>query len=188
MVAHSSASPHSWRPTTRTLGALFAGSAVTLSATLMHGSPLVLTGDEAGPSAGLAPGGGIASDRVAPEQTPTASTAASPPGPGQAAPWSPGAAPQWGSSLKDLPVRRAPVQQAPHHTVPAATVSSPATAATSAHSVAPATSRAVAPAKAEGAGTGDTPFGAAPRKSDPQSGPFGGLLNNVLPLTQGIPR
>lgn len=179
MVAHSSASPRSWRPTTRTLGALFAGSAVTLSATLMHGSPLVLTGDEAGPS-----GGGVA----APEQTPTASTTASVPGPGQAAPWSPGATPQWGSSLKDLPVRRAPVQQAPHRTVPAATESSPATAARSVHPAAPATSRAVSPAGAEGARTGDTGFGAAPRKSDPQSEPFGGLLTNVLHVTQGIPR
>ena len=184
MVAHSSASSHSWRPTTRALGALFAGSAVTLSATLMHGSPLVLTGDEAGPSAGPNSGGGVA----APEQTPTASTAGSLPGPGQAAPWSPGATPQWGSSLKDLPVRRAPVQEAPHRTVLAATASSPATAVRSAHSNAPATPRAVSPVGAEGARTRDTGLGAAPRKSDPQSGPFGGLLNNVLHVTQGLPR
>ncbi|MGH3671212.1 MAG: hypothetical protein ACRDSH_11335, partial [Pseudonocardiaceae bacterium] len=181
MVAHSSVSPHSWRPTTRTLGALFAGSAVTLSATLMHGSPLVLTGDDAGPSAGLSPGGGV----VAPEQTPSASTATSLAGPGQAAPWSPGAIPQWGSSLKDLPVRRAPVHEATHQAVPAATASSPATSASSAHSAAPAPSRAV---PHEGARPADAGFGGAPRKSDPQGGSFGGLLNNVIHVTQGISR
>ena len=182
MVAHSSASPRSWRPTTRTLGALFAGSAVTLSATLMHGSPLALTGEEAGPYAGLSPDGEV----VAPEQTPTTSSTTSLSGPGQAAPWSPGATPQWSSSLKDLPMRRAPVQEITHHARPAATVSNPGTSARSAHSASPATSHAAPHGGAAEARTGDAGFGGTPRKSEHQRGPFGGLVNNVLHVTQGI--
>ena len=48
VASYSPASPIPWRPTARTLGALFAGSAVTLSATVMHGSSLLTGVDETG--------------------------------------------------------------------------------------------------------------------------------------------
>jgi hypothetical protein len=179
VASYSSASPNSWRPMARTLGALFAGSAVTLSATVLHGGSPLLAGDETGsivePSA---------SPIVAePQQLPTASSSASFSGPGQAAPWTPGAAPLWGSPLKDLPVRRAPVQSAPRHSVPATPKAS-----VTATAVGPAGSRtspAPRPDAEESASTGNTGFSeSAPQTADPrQGGSVGsvdGLLSSIL--------
>ncbi|MFN2494839.1 MAG: hypothetical protein ABR608_02855 [Pseudonocardiaceae bacterium] len=103
----------SWRPTSRTLGALFAGSAVMFSAAVLHGGTLVTAGEE----------GQAAAERRAEAATgsSTASAASSGLGksaaaavaaPGQGASWVPGATPDWGTPLADRPVHRAPVRAA----------------------------------------------------------------------------
>jgi hypothetical protein len=182
VASYSSASPSSWRPTARTLGALFAGSAVTLSATVLHGGSLLLAGGEAEsvtePSASLAV--------AEPQQLPPTNSTASLSSPGQAAPWTPGAAPQWGSSLRDLPVRRAPVQEAPRQDVHASTASASAGPAGSGTS----TAGPRAPHHdADGASTGNAGFGgAAPQTADRrQGGSFDGLLSSVFHVTKGLP-
>lgn len=180
MVALSSASPRLWRPTTRTLGALFAGSAVTLSVTVLQGGSLPLTGDEtefvAEPSADL-----IATQP--PQQLPPTTSTAALSEPGQAAPWTPGATPQWSAPLKDLPVRRAPVLEAPRHSGSAAPASVAASSTTPDRSVTSAASPAAPESGAAAAHTG-TPE-AAPQ-ADPQPGPVGGLLGSVVDATSGI--
>jgi hypothetical protein len=189
VASYSFASPNSRRPTARTLGALFAGSAVTLSATVLHGGSLLLAGGEAGsivePSA---------SPIVAePQQLPTASSTASFSGPGQAAPWTPGAAPRWGSPLKDLPVRRAPVQSAPRHGVAATPKAPIAAAAVGSTSVRPAgfrTSPAGSPAPrpdtGENASSGNAVFSESPSQAvDPRrGGSVEGLLSSILHVTK----
>jgi hypothetical protein len=175
MVArYWSASPSSWRPTARTLGALFAGSAVTLSATLVHGGAPLLTGDEAGSIAEPSANPTVAE----PQQLPPVSSTASLSSPGQAAPWTPGAAPQWGSSLRDLPVRRAPVQEAPRQPASRDSVA--------AASAGPTTPRHAA----DDAHAGNAGFGAAaPQAADPQQGrSFDGLLGSVFHVMQELPR
>lgn len=178
MGAYSSASPSSWRPTARTLGALFAGSAVTLSVTVLHGGSLLMTGSETGSIAD--PPAGPAHPTVAqPAQLPPTSSTASVSGPGQAAPWTPGAAPRWGSTLRDLPVRRAPVQEAPR-------LSAPASAA-SAGPVGAGTGPTAPRRSVSGANTGSG--AAAPQTADPQQGgSFDGLLSTVFHVTNGIAR
>lgn len=182
MVAHSSASPSSWRHMTRTLGALFAGSAVTLSATVLHGGSLLLAGDETGlvadPSA--SPAG------AQPQQLPPTSSTVAVPEPGQAAPWTPGATPQWGSPLKDLPVRRAPVLDAPQHSGPAAPAAIAASSAEPSRSGASVTGSAAPTSGNDAAGTGATE--AAPQAADPQRRPVDGLLGSVFHATKGISR
>jgi hypothetical protein len=176
VASYSSASPISWRPTARTLGALFAGSAVTLSATVMHGGSLLLTDDETGSIAEPS-----ASPTVAePEQLPAPSSTASLSGPGQAAPWTPGAAPQWGSSLKDLPVRRAPVQEAPRHSIPTPTTA--ASRPTGSGSV--ATGPTAPSYDADGANT--APAGTTPQADPQRSGPIYGFVSNVFHVTNGL--
>lgn len=179
-ASHSFASPSSWRPTARILGALFAGSAVTLSATVAHGGTPLLTGDEAGSITKSSAGPTVAQ----PQQLPAVSSTTALSGPGQAAPWTPGTAPQWGSSLGDLPVRRAPVQQAPQQVALASTASPAATSGK------PATSAAgpTAPRHdTDGATTGNAGFGgAAPQTADPQrSRSSNGLLSSVFHITKG---
>jgi hypothetical protein len=208
VASYSSASPNSRRPAARTLGALFAGSAVTLSATVLHGGSPLLAGGEAGsivePSA---------SPTVAePQQLPTASSTASlsgptqagptqagptQAGPGQAAPWTPGAAPQWSSPLKDLPVRRAPVQSAPRHGVPAAPNASVAAAPVGSTAGRPAgsrTSSADSPAPRvdaeESASRGNAVFSESPPQATDsrQSGSVDGLLSSILHVTKRVSR
>lgn len=184
VASYSSASPSSWRPMARTLGALFAGSAVTLSATVLHGGSLLLAGDEAGSIAEPS-----ASPTVAePQQLPSTSSTASLSGPGQAVPWTPGATPQWGSSLKDLPVRRAPVQEAPQQGVPAATASVAAASAGPADSGTSAADPTAPRHDADDASTGNAGFGgAAPQAAGPQKGgSFDGLLSSVFHVTKGL--
>jgi hypothetical protein len=185
VASYSSASPSSWRPMARTLGALFAGSAVTLSATVVHGGSLLLARDKAGSIAESS-----ASPTVAePQQLPPTSSTASLSGPGQAAPWTPGATPQWGSSLRDLPVRRAPVQEAPRQSVPVATASVATASAGPAGSGTSAADPTAPRHDAEDASTGNAGFGgAAPQAADPQQGgSFNGLLSSVFHVTKGLP-
>ncbi len=94
VASYSPTSPLPWKPTARTLGSLFAGSAVTLSATVMHGGLLLTWVDETGAITEPA----ASSNVTMPAQPPPAGSAT----PGQAAPWTPGATPQWSSALKDL--------------------------------------------------------------------------------------
>lgn len=181
-ASYSFASPSSWRPTARILGALFAGSAVTLSATVAHGGTPLLTGDEAGSITKSSAGPTVAQ----PAQLPAASSTAALSGPGQAAPWTPGAAPQWGSPLGDLPVRRAPVQQAPQQVAPASTASPAATSGKPATSATSAAGPTALRHDTDGATTGNAGFGgAAPQTADSQrSRSSNGLLSSVFHITK----
>lgn len=186
VASYSSASPNSRRPTARTLGALFVGSAVTLSATVLHGGSLLLAGGETGsivePSASP-----ISAE---PQQLPAANPAASFSGPGQAAPWTPGAAPRWGSPLKDLPVRRAPVQSAPRQSVPAAPKASVAAAAmgSAGSKTSPAYSPTPRAGTEESASTGNTGFSeSASQTADPrQGGSVDRLLSSIFQITKRV--
>lgn len=174
-------SPSSWRPATRALGALFAGSAVALSATVLHGGSLLLTGHEAEFAAEP-----FADPIVThPEQQlPAASFTAPLSGPGQAAPWAPGATPQLSSPLTNLPVRQAPILEASRPSRPAAPASPTAT------STAPDGSSAASPAAPAGGATAahTSTTDTAPQDADPQHGPVGGLLDNVADATKRISR
>ena len=132
MVAtYSSASPISWRPTSRALGALFAGSAVMFTAAVVQGGSPFGSGNEVAPA--TEPAGqdssATSSPTAAQGDSPRTATPAAL-APGQAAPWTPGAKPDWGSPLGELPVRRAPVREAPQRHLTTA----PSPAENSAHS------------------------------------------------------
>lgn len=174
-------SASSWRPTARTLGALFAGSAVMFASTAVNGDSLLLAGDEAEPiTEPAANPAGAGQDAFA--TSPSAPVS----GPGQAAPWTPGAAPQWGSSLGDLPVRRAPVQEAPRQKAPAASieVASVGPAASRSSAAGPAASRRTA----GGASTGNAGSGKpAPQSADSRhAGPVDGVLGGVIHVANGL--
>lgn len=121
MVANDlPASPRSWMPTSRALGAIFAGSAVMFSAALFQGGSL-LSHEEVRPV-----GEPVASQtdgEPAPVTAKISGTGGAPAAPieapNQAAPWAPGATPDWGGPLRDLPVQRAPVRSAPQRDGPA---------------------------------------------------------------------
>jgi hypothetical protein len=175
-------SPSSWRPTTRALGALFAGSAVMFASTALNGNSLLPAGGEVGP---------ITEPVASPTGTGQSTLATSPPapvsGPGQAAPWTPGAAPQWGSSLGDLPVRRAPVQEAPQRNPLEATsaeVASRGPAASGNSAAGPAASRR----SAGGTSAGNMGFDkTAPQTTDPRhAGPFNRVLGGVFHAADGL--
>ena len=113
-TSYSSASPSSWWPTWRPLGALFAGSAVMFAAAVVHGGSPFGSENEVTPATepAVKDSSATSSPPIAPgDSARTAAPAAL--APGQAAPWTPGVKPDWGSSLADLPVRRAPVREAP---------------------------------------------------------------------------
>lgn len=187
-ASYSSASTSSWKLTARTLGALFAGSAVTLSATVLSGGAPLLAGDEAGSATEPLVTEPSASPTVAqPQQLPPTSSTAPLSGPGQAAAWTPGAAPQWGSSLADLPVRRTPVQEAPGHVAPASTASVAAASVKPADSGTSAAGPTTPWHDANGTTTGNAGFdGASPQTADPQRGrSFDGLLSSVFHTTKG---
>jgi hypothetical protein len=125
MVAtYSSASPSSWRPTSRALGALFAGSAAMFAAAVVQGGSPFGSTDEVAPvtEPAVQDSSATSSPTAAPGDSARTATPAAL-APGQAAPWTPGAKPDWGSPLGELPVRRAPVREAPPQI---ATVPSPA--------------------------------------------------------------
>jgi hypothetical protein len=170
----------------RALGALFAGSAVMFTTAALHGDPLLLAGDEVG---------SITEPAASPPGSGQGTFGASPParvsGPGQATEWTRDAAPRWGSSLGDLPVRRAPVQEAPRRAAPTAAGSAEAVP------VAPAASgRSAAPPAA----SDQAPIGRAstdnaePGKPDPQTadpqraGGVDGLLGGVFGVGDGLSR
>lgn len=123
VASHPSASSGSWRPTSRALGALFAGSAVMFGTALVQGGSLLTPEEQVRPAAEpVTEGRGVSSPAAPDVDARTASPA--PLAPGQAAPWTPGAAPDWGTPVRELPVRRAPVREVPRQS-PAAP--SPAT-------------------------------------------------------------
>jgi hypothetical protein len=177
MVAYLSASPGSWKLIARTLGAVFAGSAVTMSATVLHGGSLLLGGVE--PVVTTKP---PANRIVAPsQQLPEASL----PAPDQAAPWAPGAAPQWPPppypfSMPPPPV--APVFGNPwdsvHFSAPPAAPASPEQ---------PAAAPVPPPSPADVATHGSA--GSPPQTTNPpHGGPVGGVLGDVFHATDGTPR
>lgn len=109
-------SASSWRPTSRALAALFAGSAMMFAAAVAQGGTLLAPADEVRPAAEPLVQGTGATQSPGTATAPGArSVPAAPSAPGQATPWTPGAAPERGAPLRDQPVRRAPVQQAPQH-------------------------------------------------------------------------
>lgn len=182
VASYSPASPTPWRPTARTLGALFAGSAVTLSTTVMHGGSLLTGHDEIGTITEPSARPPVAD----PAQLPAVSPSVSLSNPGQAVPWTPGAAPRWGSPLKDLPVRRAPVQEAPRQSVPARTaaVASAKPAGSGSLTAVPTTPRH----SADGANNGPAAStGASPQAAGAQrNGPITGFVSNVFHVTNGL--
>ncbi|HEX2301017.1 MAG TPA: hypothetical protein VHH34_21330 [Pseudonocardiaceae bacterium] len=114
VASYSSASSSSWRPTARALGALFAGSAVMFTTAVVQGGSLAGSENEVTPAAEPAvKDSSITSPRPSAPINSARTAAPAALAPGQAAPWTPGAKPDWGSSLAELPVRRAPVREAP---------------------------------------------------------------------------
>jgi hypothetical protein len=178
MVAYLSASPGSWKLIVRTLGAVFAGSAVTMSATVLHGGSLLLGGVE--PAVTTKP---PANTVVAPsQQLPGASL----PVPDQAAPWTPGVAPQWPSPppypfpMPPPPV--APVFENPWNSVPFSAPSAPPASPEQ-----PAAAPAPPPSPADVASHGSA--GSPPQTAHPPGGgSVGGVLGDVFHATDGTPR
>lgn len=185
MVALSSASPSSWRPTTRALGALFAGSAVTLSVTVLHGGSPLTAGDETETELIAEPSANPTVTQP-PQQLPPTTSIAPLSEPGQAVPWTPGATPRWSSPLKDLPVRRAPVLDNTPHSDPAAPAASAAISTTPTGSETSAAAPTASQSGAAAAHTGTTE--ATPQAANPERGPVDGLLGSVVDATKGISR
>lgn len=121
VAACSPASPSSWWPTSRGLGALFAGSAVMFTTAMVHGGAPFGAEAEVTPTEPGIRDSSVTSSPDTPHPGSSVRTAAPAAlAPGQAAPWTPGAAPDWGSPLAELPVRRAPVRETPQaHVAPA---------------------------------------------------------------------
>lgn len=113
VASYPSASPGSWRPTSRALGALFTGSAVMFGTAVVQGGSLMAPEEQVRPATGAVTEGRAASSPPAAPDFDARTASPAPLAPGQAAPWTPGATPDWGTPLRELPVRRAPVQEAP---------------------------------------------------------------------------
>lgn len=175
MVAYSSASPGSWKLTARTLGALFAGSAVTMSATVLHGGSLLLAGVE--PVATKPP---VNPPIVAPSQPlPEASL----PAPDPAAPWASGAPPLW----PPPPPYGFPMPPPPVLTNPWDSVPMPAPPPAPANLQQPPPASMPPPSPADIASHGST--GSPPQTTNPRrGGPVGGVLGDVFHATDGTPR
>jgi hypothetical protein len=181
IASFPSLSPSSWKPTSRALGALFAGSAVTLSATLVHGGSLLPAGTETLGQRTTTP--------VQQAHPPTGNDTASHAEPGQAPGWIPDPIPAWNPSLDELPVWRAPLQPPPlfggflydDHFTP----SSPP-------SVNPGGEGTPPPAASGPGGAGASQHGAergAPVGPEPHhGGPVDGLLGSVIGATKEVPR
>lgn len=114
MVAGWSPASPSRRPTSRTLGAVFAGSAVMFSAAALQGGSLISDARQVQPAAKPSVNAEVQQSPAATISTRNASTTPLS-GAGQATPWTPGATPDWNTPLRDLPVHRAPVRAAPKH-------------------------------------------------------------------------
>lgn len=174
VASYSSAPPSLWRPTARTLAALFAGSAVMFSFAVVNGGSLLSMVNEArsiaepaGSPAITGPGHGAVGSAH-----------------GQATQWTPGVASQSDSSLDDL-----------SSVSPAPALEGPATPA----SEAPAE---IASAKTAGSGSsaatmqaGNDPdtrsVGSGGRTQTTESrygGPLHALLSGVLRVTKGLSR
>lgn len=181
VASYSSAPPTSWRPTARTLGALFAGSAVMFASTVVNGYSLLRAGNEAGsitpPLAGPSPGGPATAPGEFTPGTPDAARGSSSMGGS-----SMGGSAQWSSSVGDLPVWRAPVQHAPPQGAPAAAASAE-TASEEPVASGDSVKRTPAPDQA----SGNAGFGrpASQTADSRQGGPFDGLLNSVLRIAKG---
>lgn len=173
VASYSSAPPSLWRPTARTLAALFAGSAVMFTfAVLNGGSPLSTVNEPrsiaepaGSPTITAPPHGGV--DSL----------------PGQATQWTPGAVPQSGSSLEDLSVSQAPALErpaAPASGDPADIVS--AKAAGSGGS-------AAAMQAGEDPDTRNVGFAGPTQTAESRYGsPLQGLLSGILQVTKGLAR
>ena len=183
MAANSSVSPGLWQPTARVLAAIFAGSAVTLSATVMHGGSLLLRGHEAASITG-------------PPANPTASSGQqlpdpSLPAPDQAATWTPPTAPPLGFPPNGQPLPPAPLLD-PRYSVPI--FAPPIVAAPeppmSPQQPAPAAGPPPAPAAPRPAGNRASPGapGTPQPVGDPRRGsPVHGVLGSVFHAADGKP-
>jgi hypothetical protein len=175
MVAYLSASPSSWKLIVRTLGALFAGSAVTMSATVLHGGSLLLGSVEPG----LATKPANPPIVAPPQQLPEASL----PAPDPAASWAPGAAPPWPPPPPyGFPLPPAPAMANPWYSVPM-----PAAPPAPASPEPPAAAPMPPPSPADIASSGSA--GSPPQATNPpRGGPVGGVLGDVFHATDGAPR
>lgn len=178
VASYSSAPPSSWRPAVRSLGALFAGSAVMFASTVVNGDSLLLAGDQAG-------------SITRPHTSPTGigpSPSGSVSAPAEHTVGMRGAAPQrhsaqWGSSPGDLPVGRAPVQGPQQQGAP-----TPAATAEVAYEGSAASGSSVAPTVASGQPADDSGFGrSSSQTADPRHGKlFDGLLNSVFHVAKAL--
>lgn len=182
IASFSSLHPSSWKPTSRALGALFAGSAVTLSATLVHGGSLLPAGTETLGQRTTTP--------VQQQHSPTGSDPATHAERGPAPGWIPDPIPAWNPSFDELPVWRAPLQQPPlpfggfpyddHFVPPPPGAVSPGGDGTgSPTQVGPGGARATQPGSERGGPVSPEP---------PHGGPVDGLLGRVIGATKGVPR
>ncbi|MGH3795241.1 MAG: hypothetical protein ACRDSP_10160 [Pseudonocardiaceae bacterium] len=118
MVATYSSATPSRRPTSRTLAALFAGSAVMFAAAVLQGGPLI-TGGQQQPVAEPLMGAATVASPAATQLPAAGSTFPTPvSAPGQATTWAPGATA--GSSLRDVPQHQAPTRAVRQHGASAA--------------------------------------------------------------------
>lgn len=171
VASYSSAPPNVWRPTARTLAALFAGSAVMFAFSVLNGGSLLSTVNDArsiaepvGSSAITGTGHGAADSA-----------------PGRATQWTPGVASQPDSSLDDLSVSRAQALESPDGPasgVPAAIAS----AKTAGSGSSAATMRAGNDPDTRSVGSGGRTQTAESR----YSGPFDDLLSGVLRVTKRL--
>lgn len=172
-ASYSSAPPNLWRPTARTLAALFAGSAVMFAFSVLNGGSLLSMVNEArsiaepvGSSAITGTGHGAADSA-----------------PGRATQWTPGVASQSDSSLENLSVSGAQAlegPEAPASGVPAANASTNISGSESSA----ATLQIGDDPNTRSVGSGGRPQTAESR----HGGPLHGLLSGVLRVTKGLSR
>jgi hypothetical protein len=184
MAANSSVSPGLWQPTARVLAAIFAGSAVTLSATVMHGGSLLLRGHETASISGspVSPNGAPA------QQLPEPSL----PAPDQAATWTPPVGPPLGFSPNGQPLPPPPLLD-PRYNVPLFAPPIVAAPEPPMSPQQPAPGPAPAPAPAAPRQAGNRPNPATPGTPQPvadprRSGPVHGVLGSVFHAADGEPR
>jgi hypothetical protein len=178
LIANLSASPGLWQLTSRVLAAVFAGSAVTMSATVLHGGSLLVAEKKSGsvtqPPANLT---------VAPsQQLPQVSW----PVPGQVPLWPSAAAPPWVPPFNNLPMFPPPMLDSPHYRMP---VAPEPIADPSPMQIDPGPP-AAGPTTPTGAGKAAKPGAAGPGKAiDPQPGaPVDGVVGRVFQGAEGLPR
>lgn len=108
------------RPTSRTLGALFAGSAVMFSIAVLQGSTLFTAGEPAQAATEPQAETAAASSSVVGATSFASGLAGTAPAPvaPQTGEGAPGASPDWARPLSSLPIHRAPVRTLSRHAVP----------------------------------------------------------------------